>query len=275
MNHIITDSSPMNANLILSKLYHPIENSNHSPIAYFLDQHPKTSEIKNDGFPIPPSHMRMGYAADKDQEYLESGYKSATALRKILDNQKFKFESGMHVLDWGCATGRVLRYFAREAAQGEFWGLDQDLLSIQWDKENLNPPFHFMTSTAYPHLPFEDDKFDLIYGLSVFTHIYHCYDLWLMEFRRILKKGGYAIFTIIDEYCWDYFQKKWKPEWMPEQDFSKGIPHDMTVYGGSVWGMTFVFLKREWVKKEWNRYLKIVDIKPGVEEYQTAIVLRK
>ena len=275
LNQIASNSSPIHANLLLSKLYHPMEISSQYPIAYFLDQKQKTPKTALDSYPIPPSHMRMGYAANNDKEYMESGYYSAGSLLQILNRHKFNLQPGITMLDWGCATGRVLRYFAKEAAQGEFWGMDQDAASIQWNKENLSPPFHFMNCTAYPHLPFEDNKFDLIYGLSVFTHIYHCYDLWLMEFRRILKKGGYAIFTVVDEYCWEYMRKNGKLEWMPEQDFTQGLPHDLTVYGGEIWGGTFVFVKRDWVKKEWGRYLQVIEIEPAVEGYQTAILLRK
>jgi SAM-dependent methyltransferase len=103
-------------------------------------------------------------------------------------------------MDWGCATGRTLRHFAVEAGANEFWGTDQDEASVTWAKENLSPPFRFVTCTAYPHLPFSDSKFGLIYGLSVFTHLEYLQDLWLMEIHRVLRSGGHAIFTVHDEH---------------------------------------------------------------------------
>jgi ubiquinone/menaquinone biosynthesis C-methylase UbiE len=82
----------------------------------------------------------------------------------------YDFE-GRRVLDFGCGAGRVLRHFAPEAeAGGEFWGCDPYPPTIEWLKANLSPPFQFYVSEARP-LPHPDGYFDLIYAISVFTHI--------------------------------------------------------------------------------------------------------
>ena len=105
-------------------------------------------------------------------------------------------------MDWGCRDCRVLRHFAVEAQESEFWGVDQHGPSIEWAKDHLSPPFKFVTCSAYPHLPFEDRTFDVIFGLSVFTHIISLSDAWLMELRRILVPGGYGLFSVHDEHTW-------------------------------------------------------------------------
>ena len=50
--------------------------------------------------------------------------------------------------------------------------------------------------------PVQVPDLTLVYAGSVFTHILHLMDMWLMEFRRILAPGGYALFTVHDEHTW-------------------------------------------------------------------------
>src|ERR1043165_8053538 len=46
-------------------------------------------------------------------------------------------------------------------------------------------------------LPYKDQMFDLIYSLSVFTHLSENHaSQWLSEMNRVLKPGGILIITI-------------------------------------------------------------------------------
>ena len=224
--------------------------------------------------------MRMGYGTGSDEEFLKSGLKTNSSIRSIMADNNILLDNNSVVLDWGCATGRVLRHFAKEAESGEFWGMDKDEVSMIWAKANLAPPFNFLTSTAYPHFPFQDNKFSFIYGVSVFTHIEHLVDVWLMEFRRILRIGGYALFTVHDEntakWLHEYQTAPW-PWIPPDLDLPEIPKHDVTnitIFSGN-WGGTHTFFKQEWIRKEWGRYLDIVEIRPFAEGYQSAVLLRK
>jgi SAM-dependent methyltransferase len=50
-----------------------------------------------------------------------------------------------------------------------------------------------------PPTQFESGAFDLVYGMSVFTHLVNDWASWLLEIHRILKVGGYAIFSFLGE----------------------------------------------------------------------------
>jgi ubiquinone/menaquinone biosynthesis C-methylase UbiE len=51
-----------------------------------------------------------------------------------------------------------------------------------------------------PPLPFPDQTFDLVFGISVFTHLRESWQFaWLRELARTLKPGGLAIMTIMSE----------------------------------------------------------------------------
>jgi ubiquinone/menaquinone biosynthesis C-methylase UbiE len=63
--------------------------------------------------------------------------------------------------------------------------------------------------TSIPHLPFEDNTFNLVSAFSVFTHIEAFETAWLMELKRILKPGGLAWITIHSENTWREMEPGW------------------------------------------------------------------
>src|SRR6266542_707682 len=273
----IKESVVPGANQVLATLYSP-------PIAHTSGFEKVTWSRKSPSprlpgvsLSLPPMNLVMGYGAAQE-EFLSSGKMTANFIRTILARENLSLGVGDSVMEWGCASGRVLRHFEKEALQCEFWGLDQDADHINWAKENLSPPFKFVSSTAYPHFPFEDGKFKLVYGMSVFTHIFHLIDMWLMEFKRILAPGGYAIFTIHDENTWNWFAQNLnrRPKWLATEDMGKQLDADVTVYWGESgsWANTYTFFHSNWIMAEWSSYLKIVSIEPFAEYYQTAVVLK-
>ncbi len=275
---IIAQIPPLEENHILGSLYTPalFDIGQNGKFTWRRQTIPGPSS--HDLLPIPPKDIRMGYGKD-DQEFLLMGQHTAESLRRVLGREGLYLKEGTSVLDWGCGSGRVLRHFAEEARHCEFWGVDQDATHILWAKQNLSPPFKFLTCTAYPHLPFEDGKFKLIYAISVFTHLFHLTDMWLMELRRILSRGGYAVLTILDEHTWQYLteHEAERPFWLPNENLSKTLEADVVVLGAAshTWDYSYSFFKTGWIAREWGQYLDVVSFEPLFESYQTAVVLRK
>lgn len=75
------------------------------------------------------------------------------------------------MLDFGCGAGKVLRQFAPEATVADFTGCDIDAPSIDWLQRNLCPPFNAFRCSEAPPLPQPDGYFNLIYAISVYTHL--------------------------------------------------------------------------------------------------------
>ena len=56
--------------------------------------------------------------------------------------------------------------------------------------------------TLLPHLPLEDRSVDAIYAGSVFTHIAELEEAWLLELRRVLVPGGFALISFHPGRIW-------------------------------------------------------------------------
>ena len=75
-------------------------------------------------------------------------------------------------------------------------GTDIDANAIRWCQENLTFA-SFSLSKETPPIGYEADSFDLIYVISVFTHLDEDYQFrWLEELRRIAKPGGIIVLTV-------------------------------------------------------------------------------
>ena len=61
----------------------------------------------------------------------------------------------------------------------------------------------FSVNGPLPPLPYADGSFDLIYGVSVFTHLSEEHQrAWLPELRRILKPGGLLLLSFHSKNVW-------------------------------------------------------------------------
>ena len=267
--------SAVNSRSVLRAL-HQSDSGNRNTAFHFFDRRESAAQHLEGNLPIPPSDLRMGYGTGSEEDFLKSGARTAEQLRALMSDHTIVIEPGDAALEWGCATGRVLRCFAEEAEYADIWGIDLHVPSITWAKDNLSPPFRFTSCTSYPHLPFEDGHFKFIYAISVFTHIEHLLDMWLMELRRIVEVNGFVIVTLHDENTVKYFQENGRPVWIPKNlSLEEILEHEVCVIRGEHWGQTYTIFQTDWIRREFGRYFDVLEIRPFAEGYQSAIVLRK
>ena len=237
---------------------------------------PEPCNRARSGFPIPPSNLTMGYGGGDMDSYMKSGQSSRDALQSLLSAHHVVMNPGDAMLDWGCASGRVLQYFSDLAPACEVWGGDVDVPSIEWARAHLAPPLRFFNCSSLPYLPFHDGKFKFIYALSVFTHLTLFRDMWLLELDRILCKDGLIVVTVHDENTWKLFREKGMPGWVPSELASNAsLPGECVEVRGSFWYQNFTFFTTGYLRRVWGQYFEIVEIRPRSEGYQTAVVLRK
>lgn len=227
--------------------------------------------------PLPPPELRAGYSPGDDAHYLRSGAKDAASVRALIARCAPDAGPIRRVLDWGCSSGRVIRHWTDVATSGgEAWGCDICATSLNWASENLAPPFRFFQCTTRPPLPLPDASLDLVYGISVFTHIRELFDTWLMELRRVVRPGGVVVATILDESCWDRcagdpnspLRKR-----CATLDFSEPLADDFVCYGGAFDPVTF--WHTEGIRRRWSFAFDVVAFEPGLVAYQTGVLLRR
>ncbi len=106
------------------------------------------------------------------------------------------------MLDLGCGCGRTLLWLAPRYPEVMWHGCDVDAEAIAWCQRNISPAL-FLVNQPLPPLPYPGNHFDLIYGISVFTHIDEAAQrAWLDELHRVLKPGGWLLLTFYSEHVW-------------------------------------------------------------------------
>jgi len=142
-----------------------------------------------EGPPLPPRPLMVRVAGTADADWFlragRAGYDAIAAAVSLGEAES--------VLDFGCGCGRVTRYWYD--FPGSVAGTDLDARAIAWCRENL-PFARFETNGLAPPLAFPDASFDLVYALSVFTHLTADLQLaWRDELRRVLRPGGLLLVT--------------------------------------------------------------------------------
>jgi len=162
-----------------------------------------------DGLPLPPKELWAGYG-DSPEEYIAGGLADMHTMLDLLAEAGAEPAGWTRVLDFGCAAGRMLRHYPRSGATHESWGVDFNATCITWCQQHFRPPFLFAATTTLPHLPFEDNWFDLVFCGSVFTHISDLADAWLLELRRVIRPGGYVYITLHEKRSIELLRTKYR-----------------------------------------------------------------
>ena len=243
--------------------------------------------------PTPPQDLWMGRGGTIDQ-FLLSGEIHVATMKRILESSGFYIKGGNRILDFGCAAGRMIRWFDDVAEACEIWGVDVSASHIIWCQQHLSPPFNFSTVTTAPHLPFEDGYFDLIYAGSVFTHIADLADAWFLELKRIARPGGRLYITVKDNHTIDLIinhpEKIYDGYWTVDgshrdlllsyykKENISQLDFDMfTINRGRLPSYDFaeVFHDINYLRRHWGRFMKILSVTQEARNYQTAIVFEK
>lgn len=151
---------------------------------------------------LPPASLRFRVSESVSVlEFLRVGAGCANLIRQHITEMGIDLANTHRVLDFGCGCGRTIRWFLRDAGAAEFHGVDVDVDAIAWCKVHLHRG-HFLVNAPAPPLPYPDQYFDVVYCLSVFTHLSESMqNIWLAELKRILKAGGGPALDGLRDHC--------------------------------------------------------------------------
>jgi SAM-dependent methyltransferase len=243
---------------------------------------PKTRErLERDAYPLPATQDREAYYDDRHLEYWLSGLSDAMTIWRLCPG-----DGARRYLDFGGCSGRVARHFVGEAGW-EPWVCDINVTYADWLR-TYAPAIRSFQNRPQPHLPFEDDYFDIVSAFSVFTHLDNDEIQWLLELRRVVKPGGWLFLTVMDEFCWSMAGGEGK-DWLVESLGHSGnadalremIKHPMPAdrlilryHEGDAYNVN-TFLSARYIDKEWGKFFSSLSSYPGVHLHQTGILLRK
>lgn len=155
-------------------------------IQVFLKEH---SEIA-----FPPDYLIYeSFQLDYAKYYL-GGRETAQWLKEFLE--RYKELDNLNILDWGCGPGRIIRHLPDVINNNcRFYGTDYNEHSIAWCKKHL-PGIQFNKNSLEAHLRYHRDFFDVVYGISILTHLSEeMHYNWIDELLRVLKPGGILLLT--------------------------------------------------------------------------------
>ena len=109
--------------------------------------------------------------------------------------KKISSDAGL-ILDVGSADGVFTNVILKTTNTRKIIGLEVVKTSIDWAKKHWknNKKMQFIVGDAH-NLKFDNSTFDAVYCLEVLEHVVDPVKV-LLEFKRVLKKGGFGIFLV-------------------------------------------------------------------------------
>lgn len=229
-------------------------------------------------FPFPPPRLRHRVHGDVTRDsFTRAGQHVTADLMRLLADAGIPPRSIGTALDFGCGCGRVLRYVRSELLETAICGADIDTEAIEWCRANLGFA-RFVVNESRAAMPFPDRHFDLIYGISVFTHLDEdMQNFWLAELQRVARPGGILILSVHGASIYERNLSASKLRSLRRD----GIRFDVRTTGRfKVDGLPdfyqMAYHTRDYIERVWTRYFSIIDYVPqGIVGHQDAVVLRR
>jgi ubiquinone/menaquinone biosynthesis C-methylase UbiE len=168
-------------------------------LRYYIQKYQNRAEnrdfkLKNPNVILPPDYLIYESFQMNYKKYYTDGVISAKLMKSLFE--KHLELKNKKILDWGCGPSRIVRHFPELIGNNcEYFGTDYNKKTIDWCTKNIKG-VQFNHNTLEAKLPYENDYFDVIYGISIFTHLSEKlhYD-WYNELYRVLKPNGIMVLT--------------------------------------------------------------------------------
>lgn len=249
---------------------------------------------------LPPRRLRARTGAPGIREFIDGGRRAADELDAALLTAGLPdLAAHRRVLDFGCGSARVLPHVcarlrvapALSGAEPRCTGCDVDAAAIAWAAAN-HPGLSFAHTGHAPPLPFPESSFDLVYSISVFSHLDRApQDGWLADLRRVLAPGGIALLSVHGRHAYEQFRSgAVRTGWCEPDAFRRPalapdelvfVPYTRTLWNegelpgvGADYGLTFH--GEDYLRRHWGETLQVIAIVPrALAGWQDAVVCRR
>jgi SAM-dependent methyltransferase len=206
-----------------------------------------------------------------------AGYNDYRHVTELAEHYGVDLPSGK-VLDWGCGHGRVIRHFGEADRVAEAWAVDIDAENVAWLEASVGS----VRTATVPLLPPTDlpaDYFDLVYGISVMTHLTReVQEVWLRELARITRPGGLVLLTFCGRTSAAFASRYLTPDWIADwqrSGFDDSL--DSIDLNGKIGDDTYYRNTKQtaaFTREFWGRHFEVLDIHECMFGYQDVAVLR-
>ncbi|MGH9459861.1 MAG: class I SAM-dependent methyltransferase [Vicinamibacteria bacterium] len=167
----------------------------------------------------------------------------------------------------------MLRWLDPLAATSELYGSDISEAAVTWCQRHL-PFATFSTNGPLPPLLYPDDSFDLIFSISVLTHLDEDYQFqWLKELKRIAKPGAFIVQTV---HGMNLAKLHLAPKDVARLD-RKGFLYGRESSSGGLHGhpdfYQTAYHTNAYIEREWSRFFRIAAMMAHGPAYHQEMVL--
>jgi SAM-dependent methyltransferase len=227
--------------------------------------------------PAAPAHLRKRVSGDENLQIFEGKGRmlAANVFGQLM--RVGPYGDDFRILDFGVGCGRVIRPLHELClntylTDGElhWFGSDIDAEAIAWCTSTIESIGTFVLNSHMPPLPFDDQYFDFVYSISIFTHLPEDMQFaWLSELRRVIRIGSFAV---LSTHSTDFIPTS-----------LKGVPQNPEFYHydvGVTEGLPTFYQKSyhsiEYIHKRWSEYFAIRKIIPqGIAGRQDLVLCQR
>lgn len=229
---------------------------------------------------VPPTHLRRRVHGANDLPSFDNVGRvlSSNVFDEMIRLSNFSGEGQIldgRILDFGCGCGRVTRHLHELCVNNHvnlnsWFGSDIDTEAIRWCQRFLHPIATFVVNENNPPLPFEDEFFDFVYSISIFTHLPEDMQFnWLAELQRVTRRNGFLLLTTHGE---DLCPLNDKSRFL-EAGFqynvgqgTKGLPDFYQV----------AYHTHDYIRNRWSKYFAVRKIiKRGIANRQDLVLCER
>ncbi len=220
--------------------------------------------------PSPELQERIGGGKD----FMFAGAQLASLVLTYVGKYK-SLDNWGAVLDWGCGCARVIAQLRKLIPPKTLHGCDIDAEAIAWDRANLHGPI-FTRIDPYPPTPYPDGMFDVVYGISVMTHLAEETQFqWLKELKRITRPGAVLALSVLGENLRGTNMPLALAAQFAQAGFAAQIPsysNLLAEYSHDGYYQE-AYHSLDYIAANWSRYFEVLQC--VVTKYQDIVLLRR
>lgn len=226
--------------------------------------------LQSDDAATPGETARLVQHAAKinpDAFYATGARATLLYLQELTDHgfDPRRFEA---VLDFGMGFGRLIRHWLPLGPR--LYGTDVTPQAAAFCQQHLGHRVDVGQNGFEPTLPYDDNQFGYIFANSVFTHI-QTKDAraWAAELARILRPGGAAIISALDEnvQLFDITERE-----LDQSLRERGGVHE---WGNDTVAQNYRYATDAAERELWSAWFDVLEIRRHFKEQRHVILRRK